>query len=73
MELIFTSPMTDFSAYFTYLAPLTLSFFDTLNNLEGTVSSLFLSNLALSGDPGSGPITTRHPPPTQPISAAPGM
>jgi len=55
MNLTFSTPMANVGAYFTYLAPLTLSFFDSSNNLEGTVTSAFSSNLALSGDPGSSP------------------
>ncbi len=55
MALAFSTPMANFGAYFTYLAPLTLSFYDALNNLEGTVSSTFFSNMALSGDIGSSP------------------
>jgi len=48
-------PMADFEAYFTYLTPLTLSFYDPLDNLVGTVVSDFFTNMALSGDPGSSP------------------
>lgn len=55
MTINFTTPVSDFGAYFTYLAPLTLSFYDLFNNLEGTVNSAFSSNLALSGDSGSNP------------------
>lgn len=55
MTLYFSIPMLDFEAYFTYLTPLTLSFYDALNNLVGTETSDFLSNMALSGDPGSSP------------------
>ena len=51
----FIVPISHFGAYFTYLAPLTLSFFDITDTLVGTVGSTFLSNLALSGDPGSSP------------------
>ncbi len=55
MVLTFSLPMANFSAYFTYLMPLTLSFYDALNNLENTVNSAYSSNLALSGDLGSSP------------------
>lgn len=55
MNLTFSTPMLSVGAYFTYLAPLTLTFYDNLNNLKGTVNSAFSSNLALSGDPGSNP------------------
>ena len=55
MTIDFSTPMADIGAYFTYLVPLTVDFFDPLHNLVGTVNSLFLSNLALSGDLGSSP------------------
>ena len=55
MTIDFTIAYLDFEAYFTYLTPLTLSFYDTSNNLIGTVSSAFFSNTALTGDPGSTP------------------
>jgi hypothetical protein len=51
MSLTFSTPMADFGAYFTYLAPLTLSFFNSLSNLEGTVTSAFSSNFVSSGNP----------------------
>lgn len=50
-----TLPVLSFSAYFTYLTPLTLMAFDLSNNPMALASSLFASNLALSGDPGSSP------------------
>lgn len=55
MTITFASPMADFEAYFTYVVPLALSFYDAASNLLGTENSAFLSNLALSGDPGSSP------------------
>jgi hypothetical protein len=56
MTVSFYSPGASyFGAYFTYTVPLTLSFYDSLDNLEGTISSAFSSNMALSGDPGSSP------------------
>ncbi len=55
MSVAFSTQMANFGAYFTYAVPLTLSFYDALNNLEGTVNSAFSSNTALSGDPGSSP------------------
>jgi hypothetical protein len=55
MTLIFSIPMVYFEGYFTYLVPLTLNFFDALNNLVGSANSNFSSNMVLSGDPGSSP------------------
>lgn len=55
MTINFTTPVLNVGGYFTYAVPLTLSFYDTLNNLEGTVASAFSSNMAFSGDPGSNP------------------
>src|SRR5215831_7087763 len=44
------------SGFFTYLHSLTFTAFDTFNNVVGTpATSAFLSNLALSGNPGSSP------------------
>jgi len=42
-------------AYFTYLVPIKMEAFDAGSKLVGTATSLFSSNLALSGDPGSAP------------------
>jgi len=55
MTLTFGIPMLDFEGYFTYLTPLTLSFYDPLDNLVGTVVSDFSTNMVLSGDTGSSP------------------
>lgn len=53
ITITFDSPVPNFSGYFTYLLPLTLTAFDAGNNQVDQVFSLFNSNLALSGDPGS--------------------
>jgi hypothetical protein len=55
MALTFSTPMANFGAYFTYSTDLFLSFFGTANALVGTVTSAYISNMALSGDPGSSP------------------
>jgi hypothetical protein len=48
------SPVTQFTALFTYTAPLTVNFF--LSGVPvGNSTSAFGNNLALSGDPGSLP------------------
>ena len=58
--------VSKFSAYFTYLAPLTLEAFDASNNLLGSVNSAFSNNLAClagppcSGDLGSNPNELLH-------------
>lgn len=51
----FTAPVLNFKAYFTYLQPLFVRAFNASNNVVGSVSSLYSSNLALSGDVGSVP------------------
>jgi hypothetical protein len=51
----FATPAGSVGAYFTYVTALTLSAFDAALNVIGTDLSLFGSNLALSGDPGSSP------------------
>jgi hypothetical protein len=55
MVIQFATPFASVGGYFTYLEPLTLTAFDASNNEIGSVTSLFLNNLALSGDPGSSP------------------
>lgn len=55
MSIAFATPIFSFGGFFTYLSPLTLTAFDTSNNVLGTVSSSYLTNLALSGDAGSSP------------------
>lgn len=51
----FTSPVYEVGAYFTYLTQLTFSAYDAGLNLVATDVSDFLTNLALSGEPGSAP------------------
>jgi hypothetical protein len=51
----FSTPIMDFSGYFTYLAPLTIDAFDSSSGLVDSAVSMFSNNLALSGDPGSSP------------------
>jgi hypothetical protein len=55
MTLLFSSPVTQVSAFFTYVAPLTLTAWDAFDVALGSVLSLFSTNAALSGDPGSAP------------------
>jgi hypothetical protein len=57
----FSTPITSFGGYFTYLEPLTIDAFDAGDNQVASATSLFFSNLAClagppcSGDPGSSP------------------
>jgi hypothetical protein len=51
----FSTPITDFSGYFTYVEPLTLDGFDASDTEVATAASVFASNDALFGDPGSSP------------------
>lgn len=51
----FATPVSSVGGYFTYVAGLSFSAFDSSNNLLGTDLASFASNLALSGDPGSSP------------------
>jgi hypothetical protein len=55
ISISFATPVFSIGGFVTYLAPLTFTAFDTNNNVVGTVTSLFASNLGLSGDPGSNP------------------
>ena len=58
MELIFDMPITDFFGRFTYTTKINLLAYDSSNLLVDSVMSMFDSNLALSGDPGSAPSET---------------
>jgi hypothetical protein len=49
----FATPITSFSAFFTYLEPLTLVGFNASATQVATATSLFSSDDALFGDPGS--------------------
>lgn len=55
MTLLFASPVTQVSAFFTYAMPLTLTAWDAFDVALGSILSLFSTNAALSGDPGSAP------------------
>ena len=56
MTLLFSSPVTQVSAFFTYAMPLTLTAWDALDvALDDSTLSLYSTNAALSGDPGSSP------------------
>jgi hypothetical protein len=55
MSIIFATPVSSVSGYFTYGSPLTIDAFDSALSLIGSVSSAFSNNFALSGDPGSSP------------------
>lgn len=55
ISIAFASPISTFSGYFTYVEPLTLAAFDATNDQVATATSLFSSNDALFGDPGSSP------------------
>jgi hypothetical protein len=51
----FSTPITSFSAYFTYLDPLTLDAFNASDTEVATATSAFSDNDALFGDSGSSP------------------
>jgi hypothetical protein len=55
LSFVFIVTMFSFAGFFTYVVPITVSAFDAGSNLLGSVTSVFLSNQALSGDTGSGP------------------
>jgi hypothetical protein len=55
ISIAFASPISSFSGYFTYDEPLTLAAFDASDDPVATATSLFSSNDALYGDPGSSP------------------
>ena len=55
MSISFLTPVSTVLGYFTYLEPLTLTGFDTTNNVVATATSAFSNNAALSGQAGSSP------------------
>lgn len=55
LSILFATPISSFSGYFTYFEPLTVTAFDSAHNQIGQSLSLFASNLGLSGDPSSFP------------------
>lgn len=55
IQVASTMAITEFSAYFTYLNPITISGFDDGGSLLGQVTSMYTNNTALSGDVGSVP------------------
>ncbi len=55
ISIHFSTPVLGFSAYFTYVEPLSLSAFDSSNAQLGSAVSLFSNNTVSGGDPGSLP------------------
>jgi hypothetical protein len=55
ISITFSSPVSSFSAYFTYSVPITADAFAAGNVLLGHVSSMFSNNEAMSGVSGSTP------------------
>jgi hypothetical protein len=55
MTIDFSSPITSFGGYFTYLEPLTIDGFNAANSLVTNALSAYSTNDALYGDPGSSP------------------
>jgi len=55
ISILFSTPVVNVSAFFTYTEPLTLTAFDSNNNPLGAIKSMFSNNEALSGDAGSRP------------------
>jgi hypothetical protein len=55
LSLTFASPVSQFSAYFTYTTQLTFSAFDAAGNQLDSLVSGYVNNTADGGDPGSSP------------------
>jgi hypothetical protein len=55
MTIEFSTPITSFGGYFTYLEPLTLDGFSGADKQVASATSAYSSNDALFGDPGSSP------------------
>jgi len=55
ISIAFDAPQTSIGGYVTYLTPVTLTAFGTSDDILGSQTSAFSSNLALSGSAGSSP------------------
>ncbi|MCW5976490.1 MAG: PEP-CTERM sorting domain-containing protein [Bryobacteraceae bacterium] len=55
ISILFDTPVSSFSAYFTYLVPLSLEAFDLTGSSVDLATSLFSQNDRSTGDPGSSP------------------
>jgi hypothetical protein len=55
MRIDFSDAVTSVGGYFTYLTPLVMTAFDSTGAVLGVANSLFVTNLALSGETGSLP------------------
>ncbi|SBT05662.1 exported hypothetical protein [Candidatus Accumulibacter aalborgensis] len=55
MTMLFSTPVTQVGVFFTYALPLTLTAWDVLDHVVGSLPSAFANNTAASGDPGSLP------------------
>ncbi len=53
LSISFAAPVFSVGGFFNYLTALNFSAYDSGDNLLGSLTSLFASNLGLSGDPGS--------------------
>ena len=51
----FDTPVLSVGAFLTYVTPITLTAYDSLDNVLATVTSLYGNNGALAGEPGSRP------------------
>jgi len=51
ITLLFSTPISSFSAYFTYAELLTMTAYNAQNQVVGTASSLFSANYVSSGNP----------------------
>ncbi len=51
ISIAFSSPILNFSGYFTYASAVTITAFDSLNQIVGTTNSAFTANYVSSGNP----------------------
>lgn len=51
----FDTPVLSVGAFLTYVTPITVTAYDSLDNVLATVASLYGNNEAVAGDPGSSP------------------
>jgi hypothetical protein len=55
LTIAFAAAISEFSGFFTYSSPITLSAYDASHSLLAVIASDFSNNTGTSGDPGSAP------------------
>ena len=61
ITILFSTPVTSFSGFFTYVVPITLEAFDVADQSVDLTTSIFGANDGFTGQAGSSPSSTRVP------------